>query len=91
MNMFGRDLIRSMGEVCEIAAGKRTAARVHLVGVPDAPKHLKKPASRLTKRLLETAEGMRRTGILNEKAHEKIKRRHQKEKGRGGKDTTSRT
>jgi len=35
MNKFSKDLIKSMGEACEHAEGKRTAARVHVVEVPD--------------------------------------------------------
>ena len=35
MNKFSKDLIKSMGEAREIAEGKRTAARVHVVEVPD--------------------------------------------------------
>jgi putative transcriptional regulator len=35
MNKLSKDLIKSMGEACEIADGKRTAGRVHVVEVPD--------------------------------------------------------
>src|SRR5215469_16372368 len=40
----------------------------------------KKKASRLTKELLETADDMRRVGILDAAAHEKITLRHLGEK-----------
>ena len=35
MSDFGQDLIQSLGEAVEHARGKKTAARVHTVGVPD--------------------------------------------------------
>jgi putative transcriptional regulator len=35
MNKFSRDLLQGMREAAEIAEGKRTAARVHMVDVPD--------------------------------------------------------
>jgi putative transcriptional regulator len=35
MNKFSKDLVKSMGEACEHAEGKRNSARVHVVEVPD--------------------------------------------------------
>ena len=35
MNKFSNDLVKSIGEACELAEGKRNASRVHLVEVPD--------------------------------------------------------
>ena len=35
MNKFSKDLIKNMGDACEIAEDKRTAGRVHVVEVPD--------------------------------------------------------
>jgi putative transcriptional regulator len=35
MNKFSKDLVKSMGEACEHAEGKRNDTRVHLVEVPD--------------------------------------------------------
>ena len=35
MNKFGKDLVKSMGEACEYAEGKRGAVRVCMVEVPD--------------------------------------------------------
>jgi putative transcriptional regulator len=35
MNKFSKDLVKSMGEACEHAEGKRNAVRVHVVEVPD--------------------------------------------------------
>jgi putative transcriptional regulator len=35
MNKFSRDLLQGMREAAEIAEGKRPAARVHIVDVPD--------------------------------------------------------
>lgn len=35
MNKFSKDLVKSMGEACEHAEGKRNGARVHVVEVPD--------------------------------------------------------
>jgi putative transcriptional regulator len=35
MNKFSKDLVKSMGEACEHAEGKRNSVRVHAVEVPD--------------------------------------------------------
>lgn len=35
MNKFSKDLLRGMKEACEFAEGKSSAARVHVVEVPD--------------------------------------------------------
>jgi DNA-binding transcriptional regulator YiaG len=35
MNKFSKELVKSMGEACEHAEGKRGSARVHVVEVPD--------------------------------------------------------
>jgi putative transcriptional regulator len=35
MNKFSKDLIKSMGEACTHAEGKRNDLRVHVVEVPD--------------------------------------------------------
>lgn len=35
MNKFSRDLIKSMGEACAHAEGKRTGVRIHVLEVPD--------------------------------------------------------
>ena len=35
MNNFSRELIKSMGEACVHAEGKRTGVRIHVLEVPD--------------------------------------------------------
>jgi putative transcriptional regulator len=35
MNKISRDLLKSMGEACAHAEGKRTGARTHVVEIPD--------------------------------------------------------
>ena len=35
MNKFSKDLVKSMGEACAHAEGKRNGVRVHVVKVPD--------------------------------------------------------
>ena len=35
MNKFSKELVKSMGEACEHAEGKRDDVRVHVVEVPD--------------------------------------------------------
>ena len=35
MNKFSKDLVQGMKEACEFAQGKRAAARVHVIEVPD--------------------------------------------------------
>ena len=35
MNKFSKELVKSMGEACEHAEGRRSGVRVHVVEVPD--------------------------------------------------------
>jgi hypothetical protein len=35
MNRFSKELVKSIGEACERAEGKRGSVRVHVVEVPD--------------------------------------------------------
>ncbi len=35
MNRLSRDLIKSLGEACDHAEGRRSSARVHVIEVPD--------------------------------------------------------